>query len=261
MDGFIWVFGTALIVILIVYFLPLGLTKKGKVILVTSSFLLALGGIAATSSFSFLLSLAILVVLIVFVTYLLDQRLGKWLYSAEESFGEPENDKVFLTTELQTAASLEKNHHRNNEAALEPLNFLKDKKEKNASVATEDESKGDITTFETGDDDISFLLNRSITLEKETSTKQAEQKLKEVDYLSEIEELLNDNLDHLQTIEIPNHSQNSKPIAYDDHEIPVFSFEDKPLKKKSESNNGQAKKIEDFDEIPVLPFHESEGDE
>jgi hypothetical protein len=260
MDELLWAFGSMLIVLLVVYLLPLGLIKKGKVILVISSFILALGGIAATASFSFLLSLLILVVLILFVTYLLDQRLGRWLYSKEESFGEREIEDIFLETQLQTAASLEKIHQRKNDATLEPLTLLKDKKEKNASVEVKEESGTDIP-FETGDEDISFLLNRSISLEKEASKKQEEQKHEEVDYLSEIEELLNDDLDHLQTIDRSTPSQNRAPIANDDHEIPVISFENKPLKKNSESSNGQAKKIEDFDEIPVLPFHGKEGGE
>ncbi len=76
----LWAFGSVLFVMLIVYFLPLGFTKKGKVILVFTSFLLALGGLAATASFSFLQTVLILFVLILFVTYLMDQRLGKWLY-------------------------------------------------------------------------------------------------------------------------------------------------------------------------------------
>jgi hypothetical protein len=259
MDELLWAFGSMLIVLLVVYLLPLGLTRKGKVILVISSFILALGGIAATASFSFFLSLLILVVLILFVTYLLDQRLGRWLYSKEEFFVERENEDIFLETQLQTAASLEKIHQRNNHATLEPLTLLKDKKEKNASVEVKEESETDIP-FETGEEDISFLLNRSISLEKETSEKQEEQKNEEVDYLSEIEELLNDDLDHLKTFDRSSPSQNSTPIAHDDHEIPVISFEEKPLMKKSESSNGQAKKIEDFDEIPVLPFYEKGGD-
>jgi hypothetical protein len=259
MDELLWAFGSMLIVLVVIYLLPLGLTKKGKAILVSSSFILALGGLAATTSFSFLLSLIILVVLILFVTYLLDQRLGRWLYSKEESFVERENEDMFLETQLQTAASLEKIHQQKNDA-LEPLSLLEEKKEKNASVEATEASETDIP-FETGDEDISFLLKRSISLDNETSKKQKEQKHDEVDYLSEIEELLNDNLDHLQTIDRTNLSHNRAQIADDGHEIPVISFEDKPLKKKSESSNGQAKKIEDFDEIPVLPFHEKEGDE
>lgn len=260
MDELLWAFGSMLIVLLVVYLLPLGLTKKGKVILVISSFVLALGGIAATASFSFLLSLLILVVLIIFVTYLLDQRPGRWLYSKEESYVELENEDVFLETQLQTASSLEKIQQRKNDAPLEPLTLLKEKKEQNASEEVEEERETDIP-FETEDEDISFLLNRSISLEKETSKIQEEEKHGEVDYLSEIEELLNDDLDHLQTITKSSPSQNRAPIAHDDHEIPVISFEDQPLKKKNESSKGQAKKIEDFDEIPVLPFHDKEGDE
>jgi hypothetical protein len=260
MDKLLWAFGSMLIVLLVVYLLPLGLTKKGKVIIVITSFILALGGIAATTSFSLLLSLLILVVLILFVTYLLDQRLGKMLYSKEETFGEREPEDVFLETQLQTAASLEMLQQRKNEASLEPLNLLKDKNEKNDSADVKKESETDIP-FETGDEDISFLLNRSISMENETSKKQEEQKHKDVDYLSEIEELLNDNLDHLQTAGQSIPSKNSAPIAHDEHEIPVISFEDKPLKKKSVSSNGQAKKIEDFDEISVLPYRDKEGDE
>jgi hypothetical protein len=224
MGELLWAFGSMLIVLLVVYLLPLGFTKKGKVILVITSFILALGGIAATASFSFLLSLPILVVLTLFVTYLLDQRLGKWLYSTEGLSKEPEMEDVFLETELQTAASLERIHQQKNETALEPLNLLKEEKNENNNM--KDQSNTNIP-FETGDEDISFLLNRSISLEKETSKKQENPKHGEVDYLSEIEELLNDGQDHLQTIDNTTPSQFREPVTHDDHEISVLPFHEK----------------------------------
>lgn len=246
MDGLVWAFGSMLIVILIFYFLPLGLTKKGKIILVLTSFILALGGMAATASFSFLLAVLLLVVLIVFVTYLMDQRLGKWLYS--ETIKEQGNEDFFLNTELETAASLEKLHQQKNESTLEPLTLLK---EKTIGSEAKQESEADIPLFEAEEEDISFLLNRSISLEKETSEIAKEKKQDESDYLSEIEELLKDNFDYQS-----NSAVNNQSFA-DDHEIPVISFDDKPLKKNDSPRS--AKKIEDFDEIPVLPFHEKEG--
>jgi hypothetical protein len=258
MNEFLWAIGSMLIVMAIVYFLPLGLTKKGKVILVMISFLLALGGIAATASFSLLLSVLILVVLVFFVTYLLEQRLGKWLYINNDytSIGEEEHTDLFMNTEQETAASFENVYQRKEEAILEPLHHIKEDIETNDDFESKQMSGADIPEFDTPDEDISFLLNRSISLEKETSNLPTEQKADETDYLAEIESMLIDQ-DGLADVYRPNTSPSTASMADEDLEIPVLSFEDKPVKKKSDS---PVKKMEDFDEIPVLPFHEMEGE-
>jgi hypothetical protein len=257
MEVLLWAFGSTSLVMLIIFFLPLGLTKKGKVILVGTSFLLALGGIAATASFSFLITLLILVVLILFVTYLLDQRLGKFLYTIDNSTEEVDNEDFYMDADRKTAASHESVYQRKNEGAHELLSLLKDEKKEITRPETKQNEENDLPVFETtGDEDISFLLERTVPME-ETSK---ELKHEEVDYLAEIEELLDDDLSDLQSFDLSKHTQNTAINAESKHEIPVLSFEDKP-EKKSESSTKSARKIEDFDEIPILPFHEKEEEQ
>jgi hypothetical protein len=255
----LWAFGSVLFVMLIVYFLPLGFTKKGKVILVFTSFLLALGGLAATDSFSFLQTVLMLFVLILFVTYLMDQRLGKWLYVIDDdSLAKQEDEDFFMNSEMETAVSRDNVYQSKGEQQLEPINLLKVNDEKKPQNEFKKERESDFLTVETEDEDISFLLNRSILMEKEQS-EIIEEPMHEVDYLSEIEELLIEDIDESESVEQSKLSQNQAIIVDDEHEIPVISFDDKPLKNSNETSTNAAQQFDGLDEIPIIPFHEKEG--
>lgn len=253
----LWAFGSVLFVMLIVYFLPLGFTKKGKVILVFTSFLLTLGGLAATDSFSFLQTVLMLFVLILFVTYLMDQRLGKWLYVInDDSLAKQEDEDFFMNSEMEASVSRESIYQSKGEQQLKPINLLK-VDEKKPQTELHQDRESDFLTVVTEDDDISFLLNRSISMEKEQS-ETIEEPIHEVDYLSEIEELLIEDIDESDSVEQSKLSQNQAIIADDEDEIPVISFEDKPLKKSNETSTNSAQQF-GLDEIPIIPFHEMEG--
>ena len=252
MGSLIWAFGAMLITILIVYFLPIGLTKMGKIIVPITGFLLALGGLAAASSFPLWQTLVMLVVLILFVSYILDTRLGNRLYMNGDNHVIDHTETIEQGF-METAVSHEQHHS-------ESLPVQADILKKKGSASTPQQKKQQVEAepvYIEHDDDISFLLNRSFTMEEEKSNK-TEEPTREVDYLSELEEILVDQKDEIPT---DNKSENSRNDSNLEHEIPVLNFNDQPSKKKEESapKAKVVSPLEGLDEIPVLPFHEKEG--
>ena len=116
----------------------------------------------------------------------LDQRLGKWLYSIDDSLAKQEDEDFFMNSEMETAVSRDNVYQSKGEQQLEPINLLKVNDEKKPQSEFKQDRESDILTVVTEDEDISFLLNRSISMEKEQS-ETIEEPIHEVDYLSEIE--------------------------------------------------------------------------
>lgn len=176
----IWVLGSMLLMLLMHFLLPLGYTTKGKFVVVVSSGLLALGGIAAVSIISLWQTLLILLVLSLFAAYIMDSRLGKVMYETKEHFIEendiPDSDSSFiLSKQPETSSDIE----------LMDLSEL----EITASTSV---IKQDEETFsaESLDEDISFLQDREIESEPEDYLENGEL---EVGYLSDIESLLEES--------------------------------------------------------------------
>lgn len=227
MDSLIWALSTSIFVMLIVYFLPIGLTKKGKFIVVWIGLLLALAGLAATTSFSFLPALFMLLVLIFFVSYILDNRVGTVLFVHDES---SEQQDIYEDSNTHTIAEIEETNESNELDHSTAAFKLSNENTISQLRKGQDEEFG-IPAIETDNDDISFLLNRRLSLEDETMEEKEHSNL-DVDYLAEIEHLLKkDSTDSART---------NKP----------FQAEDKA-----------AGKLDGIDEIPVLPFHEKEDKE
>jgi hypothetical protein len=90
--------------LLILYFLPLGLSIKGKALIVLAGLVLALAGLGALTTFSLLLTGLMLVVLVFFTAYMMDSKIGALLYI--ENFSEdldpeiemPDKDAQLLKT-------------------------------------------------------------------------------------------------------------------------------------------------------------------
>lgn len=76
-------FGSMLILLLALSIVPLGFTFKGKLMIVFSSFVIALGGAAAAQTVSLWLTILLLVLLVFLFSYLLNQRLSMLIYNTE----------------------------------------------------------------------------------------------------------------------------------------------------------------------------------
>lgn len=256
MASLIWALGSMLLIMLILYFLPFGLTNKGRIIVVLTGFLMTLAGLAATVSFAIWQVLLLLVILIGFTTYILDKRLGSILYgesASEQADDDP--DDVQPSQSVTAANDINKVSH---ETGMTPVavNFLKEDQMEQPQPETE--QKEDISAAETMDDDISFLLNRSQNFEKEEINRPNETENK-TNYLSEIEELLKDDEESIDKAEVP------KPQEIIE-EIPMISMDDKPaenkdkgVEKTDQPDTEAAYQIDSIEEIPVLSTTEKGG--
>jgi hypothetical protein len=175
----IWVLGSMLLMLLIHFLLPLGYTTKGKFVVVISSGLLALGGLAAVSIIPLWQTLLILLVLSFFAAFIMDSRLGKFMYKTKEQIIE-ENDIPDSDSSLklikQSAASSD----------IELMDLSELEITVSTSVIKQDE---DTFSAESLDEDISFLQDREIESEPED----LEDGELEVGYLSDIESLLEES--------------------------------------------------------------------
>ena len=90
MHVLIWALGSMVIFMLLIILMPLSLTLKGKVLISFAGFVLALGGLNAVNSFPLWETILLLLTLVFFTSYILDNRLGKLLY--KERFSTSEDD-------------------------------------------------------------------------------------------------------------------------------------------------------------------------
>jgi Na+(H+)/acetate symporter ActP len=193
MQTIIWAIGSMVVLSLIITFLPLGYTIKGKLLLVLTSFILSLGGLAAVSIFPLWQTSLMLFALIFFVAYFMNNRMGKVIiqehpvlveqmdeeYENSETFYEIENLKdvnlVRIDDKLPLPDSSYLNLEKDKLTELIPSHLLSKIED---STANEQESI---------DMDISFLLERDTEVDVEP---RIDDKNMENDYLSDIESLL-----------------------------------------------------------------------
>jgi hypothetical protein len=110
MQTVFYAFGSMIVLMLIISFLRLGLTLKGKFIIVFTSFVLALGGAATIASFPLWQTSLMLIVLIFFAAYFMDSRLGPVFYKENLSFEIGlEKDEVSEVMDEDISLLLERN--------------------------------------------------------------------------------------------------------------------------------------------------------
>ncbi|MBV7505997.1 hypothetical protein KW850_12090 [Bacillus sp. sid0103] len=81
MQTLIWAFGAMLVLILIIAFLPIGFTFRGKFFVVSAGFVLALGGLAAVPFFPLWQTSLIVLLLVLVAAYIMDSRFGAVMYN------------------------------------------------------------------------------------------------------------------------------------------------------------------------------------
>ncbi|WP_042459220.1 ABC transporter permease family protein [Neobacillus dielmonensis] len=198
MQTIIWVIGSVAVLMLIMSFLPLGYTLKGKILIVSISFLLSLIGVAAISSFSLWLTVLMLVALSFFAAYFINNRFETLLVKEtsllvdemdDDEFGVEaistnaisENPVKFLNEDLD--GSLSETTYLNTED-----NLVLHETQPAAINGTDEQAENDVELL---DDDISFLLNRNTEVPaQEEKEKEEEDNNFETGYLSDIESLL-----------------------------------------------------------------------
>jgi hypothetical protein len=178
-----------LVFFFIIAFLPLGLTIKGKFFLTVTSFLFALGGLAAAVSFPLWQTALMLAALVFFAAYFLEKRLGTVIFKDTSVFQEKWTDEMInhvsnLKLNLDqsdfefTELSQIEESPVFNPPPLAPSSYVNVHGQNEKSLQ---------------DEDISFLLERDI--EKNVDEQQEfEEPEVEVAYLSDIESLLDEEL-------------------------------------------------------------------
>jgi len=167
MQTIIWAFGSMVVLLLIIAFLPLGFTFKGKLSIVMASFVLSLGGLAATNTFSLPLTALLLIVLLIITAYILDRRVGHLLYIGhtplEEEFNdEKENENLLLNLNLEKDPS---SYELIELEAVEPkIQAMVDDTNAEIPVSSKQLEIEPVLEqdFEIIDEDISFLLEDDI---------------------------------------------------------------------------------------------------
>lgn len=184
MQSIIWTFGSMLVLMLIISFLPLGFTIKGKFFVILTSFMLALGGIAAIASFPLWETAIMLVLLIFFAAYFMYKRIGAQLYKVNSTFEEK------LLVELDT-------HETNSNIDKTEDNYSIELTELKTVEAPITDSiqpyvKQAIEQLIDNNDDIYFLLERNS--ENEVTEQKGLESDQEIGYLSDIESLLDEEV-------------------------------------------------------------------
>ncbi|WHY76355.1 hypothetical protein QNH20_19845 [Neobacillus sp. WH10] len=218
METMIWAIGSMVALMLIISFLPLGYTLKGKFFVVIASFMLSLGGLAAASTFPLWQTALMLFGLIFFTAYFMNNRMGTLIYQensvAEEVFDEgvhyynsenrEDNNLVEIDEELALLASSTINLEKDtaSERSLSPIM---------SNIEEIVNDKPEIV-----DEDITFLLERNTEIEV---NEELEETNLENRYLSEIESLLEIEIEKAEAVE--------DDMLEELHDLPAISFEEK----------------------------------
>ncbi|MEH6993672.1 hypothetical protein V7075_13320, partial [Neobacillus drentensis] len=192
MELMLWAFGAMLVSMLVIIFLPLGFTFKGKAIVTITGYILALGGLATRSSVPLEVTLLLLVVLSLFAAYFMNSRLGTVINKEVSlpmddidhqdlfSSNNPKGNSVEL--EMLDLSEIEVATHPNSLVNRVDTSYFKDSLPVKPSLTL---AKNNIQ--ETSDEDISFLQYRDDSLD---IVEDESDQLVGDGYLSEIENML-----------------------------------------------------------------------
>ena len=260
-----------LLLVPIMYFLPLGLSKKGKGILVLTAFIIANVGLLAKLNFAIWQTVLLILLLVILTVYIFDKRLGQMVYdkdvlldnneieSLDQSLSQTEeelvekpklkimdlpidqgldpvhfveddthNDINFendnMQQDISSSLSIEEETFASKESPLDPLVDDEKLDENDQGLDTEIE--------EISLEDISFLNNREEMINDQIDgndsifDQQNEMELEKIDYMIEIENMLqNDDLENTQTKE---ENQLEESIFVEDVEIDYEIDSEKP---------------------------------
>lgn len=226
-----------LIVFPVVYFLPIGISVKGKLCLIGIAFLIANIGLLSNSLFELWQSSLILFLLVLLCSFIFDRRYRAVLNTEQYSFKQQEG--INLTKEAQLSEKIdeeEKNiildddlinsdedlqsltaiDEHNNEENFERIEDIEPLHEELKLDKTFTESVQKEDSFEI-DEDISFLLNRNEALNtgeaiESSLVVEKEENIQEVGYMSEIEKLLEETSIELEANSVYTQIEENKEM-------------------------------------------------
>ncbi|MGG0716308.1 hypothetical protein ABE096_01740 [Robertmurraya massiliosenegalensis] len=238
-----------IILIPIIFFLPLGLTNKGKGLLIIIAFVFANVGILAKSNFQIWQTALIILLLTALTVYILDRRFHNLLFSksVDEKQADPLLQEVDLPPDTEQPNDVQMEQENN-------ISFIKDDalevREMLLEVNQEEEIREksvlepEVLHDEDLDVETSFLNERNETIvEENIPVEESEEK----GYMADIELLLeNDELEE------PVMEQNSSEIdeqeeSHSSVELEVLNFEDNMEDSTVEEEIGFDSVIEESD--------------
>jgi len=190
MVSMVWAFSSMFVLMLIISFLPIGFTSKGKIFVVITSFLLALGGLAAVPVLPLWETALMLILLILLLAYFMGNRSGAMLFKGNTV------EKEVPSAEYTTPVRNIKIEKETTTVELTELNidlpFVSDSNLQGQGAVLHVMEKTFNVESNILEEDISFLLERNrITVNDEQKTVEV---TPEIGYLSEIESLLDGDL-------------------------------------------------------------------
>ncbi len=201
MQTIIWAFSATLILSLFIAFLPIGLTIKGKVFVILSGLILALVGLEAAAFVPSWQAGLILLLLVILAAYLLDSRLAAVIYKAAAIFEEDMKDALpefidFGKKETGRSPEIDLSDLAVNETELPSNSQLAESTDGHSLIKQPQMAKEENDLAETLEDDIAFLHKRT---DPEIAEASMDSEI-EAGYLSDIEDLLQEDRDELEEL-------------------------------------------------------------
>ncbi|MFZ7945572.1 hypothetical protein [Neobacillus sp. 19] len=188
MQAIIWAISSMAALMLIISFLPLGYTLKGKFLVVFVSFILSLGGLAAASTFPMWQTALMLFGLIFFTSYFMNNRMDTLIVKegpvCDDLLEKPFDYQKVESHTVDNLLKLEEEFALSDSAYI---NIEKESVSENGSSSLSANLELRDNNPETINEDVSFLLERNTEVEV---IEHLDDKGLNNDYLSDIESLL-----------------------------------------------------------------------
>jgi len=260
MEHFLWAIGSLVILVPVIYFLPIGISKIGKWMIISLSFLFGVIGLFAQTVLPLWEFVILLFVLIGLIAYILDRKVGKVLYvpiqSIEEEplFFDQMNDDVpgRIDSEERTMTDIEmhsRDHHLKEIPIIENTTVQAQTSDANEIISKE-KSLEMKTMLEDWEIHKPFdMENEFQPIADQINKDQLEVAVTE-DYLAELEDMVNEAIPaepeeplHNMLTEELEHNQTVENSFFN-HEASLVLAELDPL----EAVNEREKPVEDHEE-------------
>lgn len=219
MQSFLWAIGSLVILVPIIYFLPLGISLRGKWLVIIISFILGLTGLLAKAIFPLWKTILMLLLLMGLVVYFIEKKLGSVMFLPEGPASgkakeiEPQKEVIedwVISEKLEEKDSIKDEVEVLTEDNLEMSNddsFIEPISEPVLQV-TETYSENVSEELDDGKEDISFIQVREKLLEAEDNfIEEMDISSKEDSDATEFEGLMNLKLETLSNNGMSEHNE------------------------------------------------------
>ncbi|MEH7093893.1 hypothetical protein [Neobacillus vireti] len=248
MQSFIWAIGSGLLLLLVLNFIPIGLTFKGKLSVALIGFVLALAGLAVDTSIPLWQTGLMILLLVLISAYIMDNRFGALLYISESDLLElqVEEDIEYEVFNQSSEKHLEM-ELLDLEAEPEPEVLPTLHLEENQIMPFSEESQNEVENKEIDNYDMLDLVD-TIELDEKDEYIVDEKETGE-GYLSDIESLLLETEPELEVL-LTLHLEENQIIPFSEQSQNEVEIENKEIDNDDlfflDDTNGSDNKDEDI---------------